>query len=266
MTDSNPIPAWKKYVAEFIGTFTLLFAGLGAGIFLGYFSGASSPNPGFIALAVGGSIAWGIYAWGNISGGHFNPGVTLAFAISGRMEKWDVIPYMIAQVMGGLVGLGVIYGIAQGYSTPDTSIAKATAMGADGYAMSCTAGTPCSPWLFSAGAVVLLEIAASFLFFVVILFVTDKQAWKGFHGLAIGGILSVLVLVGMNIDGAGYNPARSTASAVWAAVGGVSWPMAQLWAFWVAPFIGAALAAFVWRILNTEPSTSAPSSSSGKGK
>ncbi len=250
MAKTEPIPAWKKYVAEFLGTFTLLFAGLGAGVFLSYTDSGNSVNAGFIALAVGGSIAWGVYAWGNISGGHYNPGVTVAFAAAGRMNMWDVIPYWIAQLMGGITGLGVVYGIASGYPAPThaTSIAVATAMASNGYAGNS------SPYLFGAGSVLLREIAASFLFYVVILFVTDKQAWKGFHGLAIGGVLSVLVLVGMTVDGAGYNPARSTASALWATAAGVGgWPMIQLWAFWVGPFIGAILAAVVWRAINTEP-------------
>ncbi len=243
------VPPAKKYLAEFLGTFTLLFGGLGAGVFLSYFSGESSLNPvnaGFIGLAVGGAIAWGVYAWGNISGGHFNPGVTLSFLLAGRMDAWDAIPYWIAQLLGGITGLGVIYGIASGFSGGSHAIAVATAMGADGYAGNGSA------YLFSAASVLLLEIFASFIFFVVILFVTDRQAWKGFHGLAIGGVLSVLVFMGMTVDGAGYNPARSTASAVWASVAGVSWPMVQLWAFWVGPFIGGALAACVWRLLNTE--------------
>ncbi|MDE1822286.1 MAG: aquaporin [Euryarchaeota archaeon] len=259
MADAVPTSPTKKYLAEFLGTFTLLFGGLGAGILLGYFSpGANFPNAGFIALAVGGSIAWGVYAWGNISGGHYNPGVTLAFLLAGRMEKRDVVPYWVAQVMGGLVGLGAIFAIAMGYhvtgSSSCSTIPACTAMGADGYAQ---AGVM-NGYAFSAASVLVLEIVASFVFYTVILFVTDKQSWKGFHGLAIGGMLGVLVLMGMNVDGAGYNPARSTASAVWGSIAGLSWPVLQLWAFWVGPFIGAAIAAFVWRVLNTEPEGSGP--------
>lgn len=234
--------ASRRYTAEFLGTFVLLFVGIGAAIFSSV-NGGTSYDEGFIALAVGLSIGMSIYAWGNISGGHYNPAVTLGFVVAGRLDWEDAIPYWISQVLGGLTGMGLIYAIASGYSQSATAIPKATAMGATGYAASG------SPYVFDAWAVVLFEIVATFLFVSVILFVTDKDGYKGFHGLAIGLTLSILVLAGINVDGLSVNPARSTASAVWASVAGINWPLDQLWAFWLAPLVGAAFAALIWRLL-----------------
>lgn len=249
--------AVRRYTAEFLGTFTLLFVGIGAAIFHSNTSGLY--DEGFIALAVGLSIGMGIYAWGNISGGHFNPAVTLSFGVSGRMAWRDVIPYWVSQVLGACVGMAVVFTIAHGYVPPtgssycltstgaeSTNIAQCTAMGANGYAGNG------SSYVFSAGAVVLLEIVATFLFTSVILFSTDKKGWaeKGLHGIAIGFTLMILVLFGLGVDGLSVNPARSTGSAVLAAVAGVNWPIDQVWAFWLGPLVGAILGGVVWRFLH----------------
>ncbi len=254
MSDGIQPTSIQKYVAEFLGTFILLTVGIGAAVFqsLGAWGGASY-DEGFIAIAVGVSIMVGIYAFGKISGGHFNPAVTLSFLVSGRMPRRDVIPYIVAQVLGGIVGMAVIFAIASGYVAPGPlpgalnvpyTIAYGTAMGSNGYAGNG------SPYIFAAWSVVLLEIVATFLFTTVILFVTDKKAWDGFQGLAIGLTLSILVLLGINVDGLSVNPARSTGSAVLALAANVHWPILQLWAFWVAPFIGAILGGVAWRFLH----------------
>jgi aquaporin Z len=249
----------QKLVAEFLGTFVLLTVGIGAAIF-GFASGI---NAGFIAIAVGVSIMVGIYAWGNISGGHYNPAVTLSFAVSGRMPARDVVLYWIAQLAGALVGMAVIFGIAAGYDVGNTftgplgastkSIATMTAMGSNGYYCGTSSFCDWNGYVFSAASAVLLEIVATFLFTSVILFSTDKDGWasKGLHGVAIGFTLMILVLLGLGVDGLSVNPARSTGSAVWAAVAGVNWPIVQLWAFWVGPFIGAILGGVVWKLLHT---------------
>lgn len=238
---AGPSPG-RKYVAEFLGTFLLLFMGIGAAIFtvapIGMF------NEGFISLSVGLSIGLGIYAWGNISGGHYNPAVTFGFLLSGRLRWEDAIPYWVSQVLGGLTGLGCIYAIAYGYQGAGGGghIVTGSAMGANGYFGG-------GGYQFSAASVLLFEILATFVFVTVILFVTDKDGWKGFHGLSIGLTLSMLVLLGINVDGLSVNPARSTASAVWDLVAGISWPIDQLWVFWVAPLVGAAIGALLWRLL-----------------
>jgi aquaporin Z len=248
----------EKCVSEFLGTFILLCVGIGAAIFSSVQTGVSPSgaplnvawDPGFIALAVGLSIGVGIYAFGNISGGHFNPAVSLAFLLSGRMPRRDFLPYLVSQVLGALTGMAVVFLIALGYTNPGGlahTIPYSTAMGANGYAANG------APYFFAAWSVVLLEIVATFLFTMIILFVTDKDAWKGFHGLAIGLTLSILVLFGINVDGLSVNPARSTGSAVLAAAAGVGWPLVQLWAFWVAPLIGAALGATLWRWFRAHP-------------
>lgn len=230
----------QKYVAEFLGTFILLAVGIGSAVFLG----VSGINLGFVALAIGFSIGVSIYAWGNISGGFYNPAVTLSFLVSGRLKLKDGIPFMVVQVLGAITGMAVIYAIAKGDMGAGANLPATTAMGANGYYV---AGVT-NGYIFSAGAVVLLEIVATFVFTVVILFVTDKQAWKGFHGLAIGFTLTILVLMGVGVDGLSVNPARSTGSAVLAAVAGVNWPANELWAFWVGPFLGAILAGVLWRL------------------
>lgn len=255
----------QRLVAEFLGTFVLLTVGIGGAIF-GFASGI---NTGFIAIGVGVSIMVGIYAWGNISGGHYNPAVTMSFVASGRMKIEEAVPYWVVQVLGAIVGMAVIFGIAHGFTptsssspipavtpqvcitsggVPSDNIAYCTAMGATGYAGGG------SPYMFSASAVVLLEIVATFLFTSVILFSTDKKGWveKGFHGLAIGFTLMILVLLGVGVDGLSVNPARSTGSAVLASVAGVNWPIDQLWAFWVAPFVGAIIAGVLWRFEKLE--------------
>lgn len=252
MADAAAPVTWttpQKYVAEFLGTFILLAVGIGSAIFMG----ASGINIGFVALAVGFSIGVSVFAWGNISGGCFNPAVTLSMFVSGRLKFNDMIGYWIMQVLGAITGMAVIFAIAKGDMAPGANLPATTAMGSNGYYVSGVA----NGYIFSAGAVILLEIVATFLFTLVIQFVTDKQAWKGFGPLAVGFTLTILVLMGVGVDGLSVNPARSTGSAVLAAVAGVNWPANELWAFWVGPFVGAILAGILWRLFYGDKASTA---------
>jgi aquaporin Z len=214
-----------RLTAEFIGTFWLVFGGCGAAIYAANPAGDGSVGIGFlgVSLAFGLTVLTGVYAFGVISGGHFNPAVTLGAAIAKRVE-WAAVPgYWLAQVLGGLVAGGLLYTIAKGRP-------KWNAVGnmaANGYGEN-------SPFLYSMGAVLIAEVLLTFVFLMVILGSTDDRAPKGFAGLSIGLCLTLIHLISIPVTNTSVNPARSTATAVFA--GG--WALEQLWLFWVAPILG----------------------------
>jgi aquaporin Z len=225
-----------RLAAEFVGTFWLVLGGCGAAVFAADPAEDNSVGIGFlgVSLAFGLTVLTGVYAFGVISGGHFNPAVTLGAALAKRVE-WKALPaYWIVQVIGGLVAGAVIYLIAKG----KPGYTATGHMAANGY------GTH-SPFGYSLAAVVIAEILLTFLFLLVILGATDDRAPKGFAGLAIGLTLTLIHLISIPISNTSVNPARSTGVAFFNADGAP----AQLWVFWLAPLVGAAIAGVVYPLL-----------------
>ena len=228
---------FHKLAAETIGTFWLVLGGVGSAVFsLKAQSDLFSLGIGYlgVALAFGLTVLTGVYAFGTISGGHFNPAVTLGAALARRVE-WKVVPaYWIVQVIGGLLGALVVYFIAFG----KPGFIATGHMAANGYGVH-------SPTGYSLGAVILAEIVLTAIFLFVILGSTDARAPKGFAGLAIGLTLTVIHLVAIPISNTSVNPARSTAVAFFNGDGAP----AQLWVFWLAPLIGGAIAGIAYPFL-----------------
>jgi len=223
----------KRSVAEFFGTFWLVFAGCGSAVLA-----AGIPSIGIgllgVALAFGLTVVTMAYAVGHISGGHFNPAVTLGLVAGGRVPPGDIAPYLIAQVVGGVAASGVLYVIASG--VPEFSLNAGFA--ANGYGAH-------SPMGYSLVSGLVTEVVLTFMFLLIIMGTTDERAPKGFAPLAIGLSLTLIHLVGIPITNLSVNPARSTGPALF--VGG--WAIEQLWLFWVAPIAGAVLAGLVYRYL-----------------
>jgi aquaporin Z len=242
--------AWsstQKYLAEFLGTFALLLFGGGSAV-----TSLTVPLVDPLARVILVSAAFGLtvlgaaYALGEISGGHFNPAVTASMALSRRMPLKDVVPYIVAQIIGGFLGIAVIGGIVYGNTG-----AWATAKAAD-FGSQCFAGNGAPGGCgFSLGSVFLIELAMTFVFVFIIQRVTRPDSGAGsLAPVAIGLTLMVTNLVAIPIDGASINPVRSLSPALLAAAaGGNSWAIDQAWLFWVAPILGGLLAAIVESML-----------------
>ncbi len=223
----------KRLAAEGIGTFWLVFGGCGSAVLA-----AAFPDVGIGLLGV--SLAFGLtvltmaYAIGHISGCHLNPAVTLGLATGGRFPWSEVIPYMIAQVVGAVVAAFVLYVIASGKEGFSTSGGFA----ANGYGAH-------SPGGYTLMAALVTEVVLTFMFLMIILGATDSRVPAGFAPIAIGLGLTLIHLISIPVTNTSVNPARSTGPALF--VGG--WAIAQLWLFWVAPLIGAFLAGLVYPVL-----------------
>jgi aquaporin Z len=226
----------RKLGAEFIGTFWLVLGGCGAAVLA-----AGIPEIGIgyagVALAFGLTVLTGAYAFGHISGAHFNPAVTFGLFAAGRFPAKDVIPYWIAQVLGGLVAGTVLYLIASGVSGFDASAGFAT----NGYG-------DASPQHYSMGSGAICEIVMTFMFLMVILGATSQGAPAGFAPLAIGLALTLIHLISIPVTNTSVNPARSMGVAFFQ--GGVA--VEQLWFFWVMPLIGGGLAGIAHRWLGAK--------------
>ena len=225
-----------RLAAEFIGTFWLVLGGCGAAVFAANPAGDFTAGIGYtgVALAFGLTVLTGVYAFGVISGGHFNPAVTLGAAVAKRVE-WAAVPlYWVAQVIGGLVAGLAILTIANGRP----SWTPVGNMAANGYGDH-------SPFYYSLTAVLVAEVLLTFMFLLVILGATDDRAPKGFAGLAIGLTLTLIHLISIPISNTSVNPARSTGVAFFNGAGAPG----QLWAFWLAPLVGAALAGWLYPLL-----------------
>lgn len=229
----------KKCVAEFIGTFWLVLGGCGTAVFA-----AINFEPGTgvgllgVSLAFGLTVLTGAYAVGHISGGHFNPAVSVGLVVAKRFPIGDLGAYVAAQVLGAISASGLIWLVASGRPggfTREVGALASNGFGADrGY--------------YSLGAVLLAEVVLTFMFLIVILGVTHSQAAVGFAGVAIGLCLTLIHLVSIPISNTSVNPARSLGPAVFE--GGEA--LTQVWAFWVAPIVGAALAGLVYNWLRPE--------------
>jgi aquaporin Z len=224
----------KRAIAEFLGTFWLVLGGCGAAVISAKVPGVGIGILG-VALAFGLTLVTGIYAIGQISGGHFNPAVTLGLATARRFPAREVLPYWAAQVAGGILASLVLYLIAHG--APDFS-ATASGFAANGYGAH-------SPGGYELGAAFLSEAVMTFMFVIVVLGATHPTALKGFAPLAIGLALTLIHLISIPVTNTSVNPARSTGPALFAG----SWALGQLWLFWVAPFVGALLAGALYPLL-----------------
>lgn len=231
-----------KLSAEFIGTFWLVLGGCGSAVIA-----AGFPDVGIgllgVSLAFGLTVLSGAYALGPISGGHFNPAVSVGLWSGGRFPATLLVPYIAAQVAGGVLGAVVLYLIASG--RPDFTLAGGFA--ANGYAEH-------SPGAYTMMSGLVTEVVMTFMFLIVILGATHKRAPVGFAGLAIGLALTLIHLISIPVTNTSVNPARSTGPAL--LVGG--WAVQQLWLFWVAPLLGAAVAGFTYKALLEGPVEAPP--------
>jgi aquaporin Z len=229
---------FAKLSAEFIGTFWLVLGGCGSAVLAATFPDVGIGLTG-VSLAFGLTVLTGAYALGPISGGHFNPAVSVGLWAGGRFPAAQLLPYIVAQVAGGVVAAGVLFVIASGNA--DFNVAGGFA--SNGYGEH-------SPGKYTLTAALLTEVVMTFMFLIVILGATHRRAPIGFAGLAIGLMLTLIHLISIPVTNTSVNPARSTGPAIF--VGG--WALAQLWLFWVAPIIGAAVAGFFYRaVLEGEP-------------
>ncbi|MDH3977083.1 MAG: aquaporin Z [Gammaproteobacteria bacterium] len=226
----------NKYIAEFFGTFWLVLGGCGSAVLA-----AAFPEVGIGLLGV--SLAFGLtvltmaYAIGHISGCHLNPAVSIGQWAAGRFPANQLAPYIIAQVIGGIVAGGVLYVIASGQAGFDVSAGFAS----NGFAEH-------SPGGYSMVSALVTEIVMTMMFLVVILGATDARAPAGFAPIAIGLCLTLIHLISIPVTNTSVNPARSTGVAIF--VG--DWAVTQLWLFWVAPIIGAVLGAAIYRVIGRE--------------
>jgi aquaporin Z len=226
----------KRAFAEFFGTFWLVFGGCGAAVFAAAFPALGIGFTG-VALAFGLTVLTMVYALGYISGGHFNPAISFGLVVGKRFPASDLIPYVIAQVVGGIAAAGVLFIIASGNASFDVHSGFAS----NGYG-------PHSPGGYTALSAFVAEVVLTAFFLIVIMGSTDSRAPKGFAGLAIGLCLTLIHLICIPVTNTSVNPARSTGPAIFA--GG--WALQQLWMFWVAPLIGGALGGGIYRGLFSE--------------
>jgi len=226
----------KRLGAEFLGTFWLVFGGCGSAVLAAAFPGLGIGFMG-VALAFGLTVLTMAYAVGHISGGHFNPAVSVGLVAGGRFAAADLVPYVIAQVLGALAAAGVLYLIASGKP----------GFAPGGFASNGFGDL--SPGGYSMQAALICEIVMTFFFVLVIMGATDGRAPAGFAPIAIGLALTLIHLVSIPVTNTSVNPARSTGVALFASTAALS----QLWLFWVAPIIGGALGGFAYRALFGNP-------------
>ncbi|MEB3753381.1 aquaporin Z [Acinetobacter sp. MD2(2019)] len=223
----------NKYFAEFIGTFWLVFGGCGSAIFA-----ASFPELGIgfagVALAFGLTVLTGAYAFGHISGGHFNPAVSIGLWVAGRFNSKYLAQYIIVQVTGGILAAFILLLIVQGQQ----GFTGVGGFASNGYG-------DLSPGKYALMSCLLIEIVLTAMFLLVILGATDKRAFTGFAPIAIGLALTLIHLISIPVTNTSVNPARSTAVAIFAETAALS----QLWLFWVAPIIGAVIGALIYKLL-----------------
>lgn len=222
----------RKFAAEFVGTFWLVFGGCGSAVLAAGFPELGIGFTG-VSLAFGLTVLTMAYAVGGISGGHFNPAVSLGLALANRFSWKELIPYWIAQVVGAVAAAVVLYAIASGM----------TGWSAGGFASNGFGVL--SPGGYSMQAALLIEIVLTAGFLIVIFGATSKAAPSGFAPIAIGLALTLIHLISIPVTNTSVNPARSTGVAIFADTSALG----QLWLFWVAPLVGAAIGALIWRVM-----------------
>jgi aquaporin Z len=241
---------WRRLGAEFLGTFVLVLGGCGSAVLAAKFvkDGADTfLGIGFlgVSLAFGLTVVTMAYAVGHISGGHFNPAITVGLVAARKFEVRDAIPYILVQVIGAIAASAVLWVIAINAPGVTSASLKATGFAANGY------GTH-SPGGYALVAALVTEVVMTAIFLMVIMGVTDKRASKGFAALAIGLTLALIHLVSIPVTNTSVNPARSTGPALF--VGG--WALNQLWLFWLAPIIGGIIGALAYQLVAGDDSVS----------
>lgn len=224
----------QKFMAEFFGTFVLVFGGCGSAVLAAVFPELGIGFVG-VAIAFGLTVLSMAYAVGHISGGHFNPAVSIGLWVGGRFEARLLLPYIIAQLVGGLAAGAVLYAIASGKAGFDV---MGGGFASNGYGAH-------SPGNYSLLACALIEVVLTAVFLIIIHGATDKRAPAGFAPLAIGLALTLIHLISIPVTNTSVNPARSTAVALFQG----SWAIDQLWLFWVMPIVGAILGGLIYRFL-----------------
>jgi aquaporin Z len=233
----------KAFIAEFLGTLWLVLGGCGSAVLAAKFmdgTGAVNLGLGFlgVSLAFGLTVMTMAYAIGPISGCHLNPAVSVGLCVAKRFPASKLLPYIVAQVLGGLAGAGILFVIASGQAGFNAAESGFASNGFGDH----------SPGKYSLVAAFVTEVVMTMMFLVIILGATGKKAPAGFAPIAIGLGLTLIHLISIPVTNTSVNPARSTGVAVF--VGG--WALAQLWLFWVAPILGAVLGALVYGIINTD--------------
>ena len=226
----------KKLIAEFIGTLWLVLGGCGSAVLAAGFPELGIGFAG-VALAFGLTVVTMAYAIGHISGCHLNPAVSIGLWMGGRFDAKDLVPYIIAQVLGAIAGAGILMSIASGQAGYEIGGFAANGFGDH------------SPGGYSMMAALICEVVMTFIFLFVILGSTHAKAPKYLAGLAIGLCLTLIHLISIPVTNTSVNPARSTSQALFAEGG---WAMGQLWLFWVAPIVGAILAGLVYKFLSPD--------------
>ena len=227
----------KRAIAEFIGTFWLVFGGCGSAVLAAAFPSVGIGLLG-VALAFGLTVLTMAYAIGHVSGCHLNPAVSVGLVVAKRFPASNLLAYVVAQVGGGILGAAVLYVIASGKAGFDL----AGGFASNGYAAH-------SPGGYSLMACLVAEVVLTLMFLVIILGATDRRAPQGFAPIAIGLGLTLIHLIGIPVTNLSVNPARSTGPALF--VGG--WAVEQLWLFWLAPIVGAAIAGVLYPAVAGEP-------------
>lgn len=226
----------KRATAEFLGTLWLVLGGCGSAVLAGRFKDVGIGLLG-VSLAFGLTLLTMAFAIGSISGCHINPAVTFGLVAAKRFPASELVPYVVAQVLGGIAGAGILYAVATG--RPEFQVSAGFA--ANGYGEH-------SPGGYSLGAALVCEVVMTFFFLLVIVGATDRRAPAGFAGIPIGLALTLIHLISIPVTATSVNPARSTGPAIF--VGG--WALSQLWLFWVAPIAGAVVAGVVYRSIFEE--------------
>jgi aquaporin Z len=227
------MPLFKRSLAELLGTFWLVFGGCGAAVLAAAFPGFGIGFLG-VAFAFGLTLLTMCYTIGHISGCHINPAVSIGLAVAKRFPASELLPYILAQVVGGIIGAGVLFVIASGRAGFDVSAGFAS----NGYGLR-------SPGQYSLMACLITEVVLTFMFLIIILGATDRRAPAGFAPIAIGLGLTLIHLIGIPVTNLSVNPARSTGPALFLGAPAIE----QLWLFWLAPIVGAALAGIVYPAL-----------------
>ena len=223
----------NKYLAEFLGTFWLVFGGCGSAVLAAAFPELGIGFAG-VALAFGLTVLTAAFALGHISGGHFNPAVSVGLWVGGRFDAKDLVPYIISQVIGAIAAAFVLYLIVQG---------QAGFQGTGGFATNGYGDL--SPGKYALSSVIIIEIVLTAFFLIIIMGATDKRAPAGFAPIAIGLALTLIHLISIPITNTSVNPARSTGVAFFAETAALS----QLWVFWLAPIVGGVIGALLYNLV-----------------
>ncbi|MDI1243510.1 MAG: aquaporin Z [bacterium] len=235
------MPLSRKVTAEFLGTLWLVLGGCGSAVLATAYPTLGIGFAG-VSLAFGLTVLTAAYALGHISGGHFNPAVSLGLWAGKRFPASELLPYIIAQLLGAIAAAGILYLIANGKEGFDLA---ASGLASNGYGDH-------SPGKYTVLAAFIAEVVLTFFFLIVILGSTNKNAPAGFAPIAIGLCLTLIHLISIPVTNTSVNPARSTGPALVVMFGGASWAVGQLWLFWIAPILGALLAGFVHLWLSGE--------------